>query len=165
MSACMVGGCECRVTCMPSTLPTCTKASGREWREEEEGGSPLPCQGQGEGKAGQVGPAGSPLSLLLLLAGVTGILATELFDQKSRPAAYMVCGVLMWILLFLVGLGFPFIMVGLPRRPHPSWGPGLRFHLCQQESPSGRSLSRETEAGGVRTRLNQEGQIPHHRLS
>ncbi|KAF0872949.1 GTR11 protein, partial [Crocuta crocuta] len=44
-------------------------------------------------------------------AGVTGILATELFDQKARPAAYMVCGVLMWTMLFLVGLGFPFIMV------------------------------------------------------
>ncbi|XP_064337089.1 solute carrier family 2, facilitated glucose transporter member 11 isoform X3 [Camelus dromedarius] len=43
-------------------------------------------------------------------AGVTGILATELFDQTARPAAYMVCGVLMWTMLFLVGLGFPFIM-------------------------------------------------------
>ncbi|XP_039098788.1 solute carrier family 2, facilitated glucose transporter member 11 [Hyaena hyaena] len=46
-------------------------------------------------------------------AGVTGILATELFDQKARPAAYMVCGVLMWAMLFLVGLGFPFIVEGL----------------------------------------------------
>ncbi|ELK26299.1 Solute carrier family 2, facilitated glucose transporter member 11 [Myotis davidii] len=46
-------------------------------------------------------------------AGVTGILATELFDQMARPAAYMVCGALMWIMLFLVGLGFPFIMEGL----------------------------------------------------
>ncbi|KAB1255301.1 Solute carrier family 2; facilitated glucose transporter member 11 [Camelus dromedarius] len=46
-------------------------------------------------------------------AGVTGILATELFDQTARPAAYMVCGVLMWTMLFLVGLGFPFIMEGL----------------------------------------------------
>ncbi|XP_066870466.1 solute carrier family 2, facilitated glucose transporter member 11 isoform X2 [Kogia breviceps] len=43
-------------------------------------------------------------------AGVTGILATELFDQMARPAAYMVCGALMWTTLFLVGLGFPFIM-------------------------------------------------------
>ncbi|XP_036678959.1 solute carrier family 2, facilitated glucose transporter member 11 isoform X6 [Balaenoptera musculus] len=46
-------------------------------------------------------------------AGVTGILATELFDQMTRPAAYMVCGALMWTMLFLVGLGFPFIMEGL----------------------------------------------------
>lgn len=61
--------------------------------------------------------AGSPLSLLLLPAGVTGILATELFDQMARPAAYMVCGVLMWTMLFLVGLGFPFLMVGMPLPP------------------------------------------------
>ncbi|XP_063560761.1 solute carrier family 2, facilitated glucose transporter member 11 isoform X9 [Gorilla gorilla gorilla] len=46
-------------------------------------------------------------------AGVTGILATELFDQMARPAACMVCGALMWIMLFLVGLGFPFIMGSL----------------------------------------------------
>lgn len=58
--------------------------------------------------------AGSPLFLLLLPAGVTGILAMELFDQTARPAAYMVCGALMWTMLFLVGLGFPFILVGLP---------------------------------------------------
>uniref|UniRef100_A0A8C0ZU33 Solute carrier family 2, facilitated glucose transporter member 5 n=1 Tax=Castor canadensis TaxID=51338 RepID=A0A8C0ZU33_CASCN len=44
-------------------------------------------------------------------AGVTGILAMELFDQMARPAAYVVCGALMWTMLFLVGLGFPFIMV------------------------------------------------------
>ncbi|XP_058287933.1 solute carrier family 2, facilitated glucose transporter member 11 isoform X4 [Hylobates moloch] len=44
-------------------------------------------------------------------AGVTGILATELFDQTARPAACMVCGALMWLMLFLVGLGFPFIML------------------------------------------------------
>nr|XP_033693223.1 solute carrier family 2, facilitated glucose transporter member 11 [Tursiops truncatus] len=46
-------------------------------------------------------------------AGVTRILATELFDQMARPAAYMVCGMLMWTMLFLVGLGFPFIVEGL----------------------------------------------------
>uniref|UniRef100_A0A8C9NWA3 Solute carrier family 2 member 11 n=1 Tax=Spermophilus dauricus TaxID=99837 RepID=A0A8C9NWA3_SPEDA len=46
-------------------------------------------------------------------AGVTGILATELFDQTARPAAYMVCGALMWIMLFLVGIGFPFVMESL----------------------------------------------------
>ncbi|XP_069414455.1 solute carrier family 2, facilitated glucose transporter member 11 isoform X12 [Ovis canadensis] len=43
-------------------------------------------------------------------AGVTGILATELFDQMARPAAYMVCGALMWTMLFLVGLVFPFLV-------------------------------------------------------
>lgn len=46
-------------------------------------------------------------------AGVTGILATELFDQMARPAAYMVSGALLWLMLFLVGLVFPFIMEGL----------------------------------------------------
>ncbi|XP_053443043.1 solute carrier family 2, facilitated glucose transporter member 11 isoform X4 [Nycticebus coucang] len=46
-------------------------------------------------------------------AGVTGILATELFDQMARPAAYMVCGAIMWTMLFLVGLGFPFVVEGL----------------------------------------------------
>ncbi|KAG8523135.1 Solute carrier family 2, facilitated glucose transporter member 11 [Galemys pyrenaicus] len=46
-------------------------------------------------------------------AGVTGILPTELFDQMARPAAYMICGSLMWIMLFLAGLGFPFLMEGL----------------------------------------------------
>ncbi|XP_058512755.1 solute carrier family 2, facilitated glucose transporter member 11 isoform X1 [Ochotona princeps] len=46
-------------------------------------------------------------------AGVTGILATELFDQTTRPAAYVICGVLMWAMLFLVGLGFPFLMEAL----------------------------------------------------
>lgn len=76
----------------------------------------------GGGKAGQGAPAGSPLSPLLLLAGVTGILATELFDQKARPAAYMVAGALVWTLLFLVGLGFPFLKVGLPCLP-PTLGP------------------------------------------
>nr|XP_055110304.1 solute carrier family 2, facilitated glucose transporter member 11 isoform X2 [Symphalangus syndactylus] len=57
-------------------------------------------------------------------AGVTGILATELFDQTARPAACMVCGALMWLMLFLVGLGFPFIMVLgsllIRRRPCPT---------------------------------------------
>ncbi|XP_030075694.1 solute carrier family 2, facilitated glucose transporter member 11 isoform X2 [Microcaecilia unicolor] len=46
-------------------------------------------------------------------AGVTGLLPTELFDQMSRPAAYMICGSLIWLMLSLVGLLFPFIMAGL----------------------------------------------------
>ncbi|RXM30616.1 Solute carrier family 2, facilitated glucose transporter member 11 [Acipenser ruthenus] len=46
-------------------------------------------------------------------AGVTGILPTEIFDQNSRPAAYMISGSLMWSMLFLVGMLFPFIVGGL----------------------------------------------------
>uniref|UniRef100_A0A8C7EW95 Solute carrier family 2, facilitated glucose transporter member 5 n=1 Tax=Neovison vison TaxID=452646 RepID=A0A8C7EW95_NEOVI len=60
-------------------------------------------------------------------AGVTGILATELFDQKARPAAYMVGGALVWTLLFLVGLGFPFIKEGLS---HFLYMPFLAFCVC-----------------------------------
>ncbi|KAM9178666.1 solute carrier family 2, facilitated glucose transporter member 11-like [Mergus octosetaceus] len=46
-------------------------------------------------------------------AGVTGVLPTELFDQMSRPAAYMICGSLLWFNLFLVGTAFPFIVKSL----------------------------------------------------
>ncbi|XP_053557944.1 solute carrier family 2, facilitated glucose transporter member 11 [Bombina bombina] len=46
-------------------------------------------------------------------AGVTGIMPAELFDQMARPAAYMICGSLIWIFLFIVGLAFPFILQGL----------------------------------------------------
>ncbi|XP_008064643.1 solute carrier family 2, facilitated glucose transporter member 11 isoform X2 [Carlito syrichta] len=60
-------------------------------------------------------------------AGVTGILATELFDQTARPAAYMVCGALMWTMLFLVWLGFPFIMEGLS---HFLYVPFLGVCVC-----------------------------------
>ncbi|XP_014652838.1 PREDICTED: solute carrier family 2, facilitated glucose transporter member 11 [Ceratotherium simum simum] len=60
-------------------------------------------------------------------AGVTGILAMELFDQTARPAAYVVCGALMWTMLFLVGLGFPFIMEGLS---HFLYVPFLGVCVC-----------------------------------
>ncbi|XP_058287934.1 solute carrier family 2, facilitated glucose transporter member 11 isoform X5 [Hylobates moloch] len=60
-------------------------------------------------------------------AGVTGILATELFDQTARPAACMVCGALMWLMLFLVGLGFPFIMEALS---HFLYVPFLGVCVC-----------------------------------
>ncbi|XP_045881592.1 solute carrier family 2, facilitated glucose transporter member 11 isoform X2 [Meles meles] len=60
-------------------------------------------------------------------AGVTGILAMELFDQKARPAACMVGGALVWTLLFLVGLGFPFIKEGLS---HFLYMPFLAFCVC-----------------------------------
>lgn len=46
-------------------------------------------------------------------AGVTGIMPAEIFDQMARPAAYMICGSLIWIMLFIVGLAFPFIVQGL----------------------------------------------------
>uniref|UniRef100_A0A674J6J0 Solute carrier family 2 member 11 n=1 Tax=Terrapene triunguis TaxID=2587831 RepID=A0A674J6J0_9SAUR len=46
-------------------------------------------------------------------AGVTGILPTEIFDQMARPAAYMICGSLLWSNLFAVGMAFPFIVEGL----------------------------------------------------
>ncbi|NWJ09939.1 GTR11 protein, partial [Crypturellus undulatus] len=46
-------------------------------------------------------------------AGVTGVLPSEVFDQMSRPAAYMICGSLLWFNLFLVGTAFPFIVKSL----------------------------------------------------
>lgn len=46
-------------------------------------------------------------------AGVTGILPAELFDQLTRPAAYMVAGSMMWLNLFIIGMAFPFIVNGL----------------------------------------------------
>lgn len=60
-------------------------------------------------------------------AGVTGILATELFDQTARPAAYVVYGVLLWTMLLLVGLGFPFLMEGLS---HFIYVPFLAVCVC-----------------------------------
>ncbi|KTF82751.1 hypothetical protein cypCar_00016240 [Cyprinus carpio] len=46
-------------------------------------------------------------------AGVTGILPTEIFNQTSRPAAYMTAGSLMWLNLFIIGMIFPFLVSGL----------------------------------------------------
>ncbi|XP_053326696.1 solute carrier family 2, facilitated glucose transporter member 11-like [Spea bombifrons] len=46
-------------------------------------------------------------------AGVTGIMPAEIFDQMARPAAYMICGSLIWLNLFVMGLAFPFIVQGL----------------------------------------------------
>ncbi|XP_062840158.1 solute carrier family 2, facilitated glucose transporter member 11 isoform X2 [Anolis carolinensis] len=46
-------------------------------------------------------------------AGVTGVIPTEVFDQVSRPAAYMVAGSLLWGNLFLVGTAFPFLLDAL----------------------------------------------------
>ncbi|XP_077806463.1 solute carrier family 2, facilitated glucose transporter member 11 isoform X1 [Macaca mulatta] len=103
-------------------------------------------------------------------AGVTGILATELFDQMARPAACMVCGALMWIMLFLVSLGFPFIMVLgsllIRRRPCPTFSMSLSLvsvsvgpstlacsFLRPKARPSKRSLKNYTDStsrGGPR---------------
>lgn len=46
-----------------------------------------------------------------MVAGVTGILPTEIFNQTSRPAAYMTAGSLMWLNLFIIGMIFPFLVV------------------------------------------------------
>lgn len=48
---------------------------------------------------------------MFLVAGVTGILPTEIFNQTARPAAYMIAGSLMWLNLFVVGMIFPFLVV------------------------------------------------------
>ncbi|KAK2915120.1 solute carrier family 2, facilitated glucose transporter member 11 [Channa argus] len=46
-------------------------------------------------------------------AGVTGILPTEIFNQRARPAAYMIAGSMMWLNLFIIGMIFPFLVSGL----------------------------------------------------
>ncbi|NXF87039.1 GTR11 protein, partial [Eubucco bourcierii] len=60
-------------------------------------------------------------------AGVTGVLPTEVFDQMSRPAAYMVCGSLLWFNLFLVGTAFLFIVKSLA---HFCYIPFLVVCIC-----------------------------------
>ncbi|KFU95022.1 Solute carrier family 2, facilitated glucose transporter member 11, partial [Chaetura pelagica] len=60
-------------------------------------------------------------------AGVTGVLPTEVFDQMSRPAAYMICGSLLWFNLFLVGTAFPFIVKNLA---HFCYAPFLVVCVC-----------------------------------
>uniref|UniRef100_A0A8C3J135 Solute carrier family 2, facilitated glucose transporter member 5 n=1 Tax=Calidris pygmaea TaxID=425635 RepID=A0A8C3J135_9CHAR len=82
-------------------------------------------------------------------AGVTGVLPTEIFDQLSRPAAYMICGSLLWFNLFLVGTAFPFIVVGPPSgisaTSHSSWSASAPLSTLgfsfprQREGPSWRS--------------------------
>lgn len=110
----MTSGYKCNVTRVPCHPAPLYWGFWEGMAGEEDKGPPLLCWGQGGS------PGWQPLSLLFLLARVTGILAMELFDQKARPAASMVCRVLMWTMLFLVRLGFPFIMVGtLPTLPLP----------------------------------------------
>lgn len=48
---------------------------------------------------------------LHMVAGVTVILPTEIFNQTARPAAYMTAGFLMWLNLFIIGMIFPFLVV------------------------------------------------------
>ncbi|XP_078237970.1 solute carrier family 2, facilitated glucose transporter member 11 isoform X2 [Pogona vitticeps] len=60
-------------------------------------------------------------------AGVTGVIPTEIFDQMTRPAAYMISGSLLWTNLFLVGTAFPFIVEGLG---HYCYLPFLTVCIC-----------------------------------
>ncbi|XP_047447425.1 solute carrier family 2, facilitated glucose transporter member 11b isoform X2 [Mugil cephalus] len=53
------------------------------------------------------------LSFGLGPGGVTNILTTELFTQNSRPAAYILTGLVNWSSFFFIGLAFPFIVIGL----------------------------------------------------
>ncbi|KAG7480894.1 hypothetical protein MATL_G00061130 [Megalops atlanticus] len=53
------------------------------------------------------------LSFGLGPGGVTNILATELFTQTARPAAYIIAGSVSWISFFFIGMVFPFIVNGL----------------------------------------------------
>ncbi|KAM9744605.1 uncharacterized protein ACNS7B_011753 [Menidia menidia] len=53
------------------------------------------------------------LSFGLGPGGVTNILTTELFTQTARPAAFMIAGSVNWLSFFLIGLVFPFIVIGL----------------------------------------------------
>uniref|UniRef100_A0A8C7ZHL5 Solute carrier family 2, facilitated glucose transporter member 5 n=1 Tax=Oryzias sinensis TaxID=183150 RepID=A0A8C7ZHL5_9TELE len=55
----------------------------------------------------------STLFLMLINSGVTNILNNELFTQTARPAAFMIAGTVNWLSFFLVGLLFPFIVIGL----------------------------------------------------
>ncbi|NXS42193.1 GTR11 protein, partial [Balaeniceps rex] len=59
--------------------------------------------------------------------GVTGVLPTEVFDQMSLPATYMVSGSLLWFNLFLVGTAFPFIVKSLT---HFRYVPFLVICVC-----------------------------------
>lgn len=104
---------------------------GRGWRKAGGPHFLVLVWGQGGVRQARELRLAAPPSLRPLPAGVTGILATELFDQMARPAAYMVCGALMWTMLFLVGLVFPFLVVGLPA-PAP-WGLGAC--LCSVRTP------------------------------
>nr|XP_043881278.1 solute carrier family 2, facilitated glucose transporter member 11-like [Solea senegalensis] len=53
------------------------------------------------------------LSFGLGPGGVTSILTTELFTQTSRPAAYIITGIVNWTSFFVISMVFPFIVIGL----------------------------------------------------
>uniref|UniRef100_A0A8C3J0P8 Solute carrier family 2, facilitated glucose transporter member 5 n=1 Tax=Calidris pygmaea TaxID=425635 RepID=A0A8C3J0P8_9CHAR len=68
-------------------------------------------------------------------AGVTGVLPTEIFDQLSRPAAYMICGSLLWFNLFLLvhadtGIGGPFVIKQNKSLGHFCYVPFLVVCVC-----------------------------------
>uniref|UniRef100_A0A8C1BKB6 Solute carrier family 2 member 11a n=1 Tax=Cyprinus carpio carpio TaxID=630221 RepID=A0A8C1BKB6_CYPCA len=54
------------------------------------------------------------LSFGMGLAGVTGILPTEIFNQTTRPAVYMAAGSLIWLNLFIIEMIFSFLYCFLP---------------------------------------------------
>nr|XP_033810932.1 solute carrier family 2, facilitated glucose transporter member 11-like [Geotrypetes seraphini] len=46
-------------------------------------------------------------------AGVCCLLVTEIFNQSYRPAAFVLCGVMNWLGLIVLGFVFPFMVQGL----------------------------------------------------
>uniref|UniRef100_A0A8C6ZGW0 Solute carrier family 2, facilitated glucose transporter member 5 n=1 Tax=Nothoprocta perdicaria TaxID=30464 RepID=A0A8C6ZGW0_NOTPE len=84
-------------------------------------------------------------------AGVTGVLPTEVFDQMSRPAAYVICGSLLWFNLFLVGTNGSNTHISATSRSFWS-ASALRSMLAssflrQRESPSWKS--RRSSRNGI----------------
>uniref|UniRef100_A0A672P699 Solute carrier family 2, facilitated glucose transporter member 5 n=1 Tax=Sinocyclocheilus grahami TaxID=75366 RepID=A0A672P699_SINGR len=94
------------------------------------------------------------------LAGVTGILPTEIFNQTSRPAAYMTAGSLMWLNLFIIGMIFPFLVSGLGQYCFVPFGAvclltALYIQMVLPET-KGKTLSMITKEF---YRLNYRGQV------
>ncbi|XP_039903621.1 solute carrier family 2, facilitated glucose transporter member 5-like [Simochromis diagramma] len=54
-----------------------------------------------------------PLVVQLLVRPIPCVVATEMFRQTARPAAFMVAGSVHWLSNFVVGLIFPFLERGL----------------------------------------------------
>lgn len=75
---------------------------GREEREGKEKGT----------KITKINTACSAyLCLVFLSAGATASIRVEIFDQSSRPPAFVIGGSLNWTGLFVIGMIFPFIVV------------------------------------------------------
>lgn len=65
------------------------------------------------------------VNLILCSAGpIPNVVATEMFRQSARPAAFMVGGAVHWLSNFTVGLVFPFLEVGytISRNPYTEAG-------------------------------------------